>query len=71
MNDKVNQPSHYDLGDFEVIDVIKGVLTDEQLKGYLKGNVIKYLLRSGKKDDELIDLKKCEKYMEWLLNELE
>lgn len=67
--DKVNKPSHYDLGDFEVIDVMKAVLTEEQLHGYYKGNAIKYLLRSGRKGDEITDLKKCKKYLEWLIDE--
>jgi len=66
--DVVSHPSHYQLSNgIEVIDVIKGVLTPEQYKGYLKGNLIKYILRAGKKDNEAQDLGKGNMYLEWLI----
>jgi len=42
--DRIN-PKHYKTGGIETIDFIKAKLTDEQFKGYLAGNVIKYLSR--------------------------
>lgn len=67
--DPINSPSHYQLDglDIEVIDVIDAVLTEEEFAGYLRGNVIKYMLRAdrkGGKDDYL----KAEKYLGWLID---
>ena len=45
MTDNVNQPPHYGQGDIECIDYIKDILTDEELIGYYRGNVAKYLHR--------------------------
>ena len=43
----------------ESIDVLRAALTPEEFKGFCKGNALKYLIRAGKKDDELQDLKKA------------
>lgn len=41
--------AHYDLGGVESIDVVKQVLTAEEYEGFLKGNLLKYLCRAGRK----------------------
>lgn len=65
--DAVNSPSHYGLfPDMEVIDIIKKVLTEEEFIGYCKGNVLKYRMRAGEKDDLVQDINKANKYQEWL-----
>lgn len=66
MNDQIN-PKHYDLfpGN-QAIDVIQAALTPEEFNGYLKGNVLKYRLRAGRKGDPLIDLGKSEWYRDKL-----
>jgi hypothetical protein len=48
---QVNHPAHYGGADnpYEVIKVLEAWLTPEQMIGFLKGNVIKYLGREGKK----------------------
>jgi hypothetical protein len=33
-------------------DVMQSVLTPEEFRGFLKGNVIKYAMRQGKKDSD-------------------
>tara|TARA_R110000787_G_scaffold159719_2_gene273427 strand:- start:242 stop:511 length:270 start_codon:yes stop_codon:yes gene_type:complete len=43
-------PSHYQKDGFEVIDIIRSVLTPDQFAGYLIGNELKYLLRINDKD---------------------
>jgi hypothetical protein len=49
---KNSKATHYEIWkDFEAIDIIKNVLTEDEYKGYLKGNILKYQLRLGKKDD--------------------
>ena len=49
MDDKVNSPNHYksDNNKFEVIDIIEFFNLN-----FHRGNVLKYLLRSGKKSEE-------------------
>lgn len=66
MNDNVNHPSHYTDKHIEVIDYIKDTLSDEQYKGYCRGNVIKYISRYDKKNG-LEDLLKARVYLDWLI----
>lgn len=63
-SDNVNHPNHYQ-GDIETIDYIKDKLTDEEFRGFVKGNVLKYVSREGLKNGDE-DLKKSD----WYLNEL-
>ena len=43
-------PSHYRVeGIPEAIDIMRGLMTDEQLEGFLWGNIIKYAYRYGRK----------------------
>ena len=70
----VKNPPHYkvklrDGRDIEVVDIIKAVLTKEEFKGFVKGNAIKYILRAGKKGNELQDLMKSKEVLSWLEEE--
>jgi len=57
--DLVNHPSHYKTGGIETIDFIEA----KEL-GYHLGNVIKYVSRAGRKNnDYLQDLKKAQWYL--------
>jgi len=70
MTDMVNSPPHYNTGDIECIDAIKESMTPESFKGYLKGNIQKYIWRyEAKKGIE--DLKKAEWYLNRLIKTLE
>ena len=60
----VKSPRHYQLCDMAAIDVIRKTLTPEQLKGYILGNILKYRLRAGKKDDTEQDIRKALEYEE-------
>ncbi len=60
-SDPVNSPSHYQGNGMEVIDVIKAFGMHRE---FCLGNAIKYILRAGKKDDELQDLKKARVYLD-------
>lgn len=60
--DNISKPKHYMLFDFEVIDLIYEILSKEEFSGYCLGNVLKYRLRAGKKDDALEDLAKANEY---------
>lgn len=69
-HDPVNSPAHYTSGGIETIDYIKAKLTPEEFVGYLKGNVIKYTSRAGKKADLIQDLEKAQWYMNRQIKEL-
>ncbi len=47
--DMVNHPPHYKQGDIECIDAIKAALTEEEYRGYCKGNALKYIWRERHK----------------------
>ena len=64
------QSTYYDAGGIEVLDIIKAKLTPEQYRGYLLGNVIKYVCRvnwkGGSADDKYRDIEKGGNYLRWL-----
>lgn len=65
--DNVNHPRHYNMGKYEVIDVIE----DWGLNLHL-GNAVKYIARAGyKPGDPLEDLKKGRWYLDRFINLLE
>lgn len=66
--DLVNSPPHYTNGKIECIEAIESALTPEELQGYLKGNIIKYLWREAMKGGAE-DIKKARWYVGRLLGE--
>ncbi len=70
MTDMVNSPPHYNSGNIECIDAIQESMSSEAFKGYLKGNIQKYIWRyENKKGVE--DLKKAQWYLNKLIKTLE
>lgn len=67
MDDPVNAPKHYNVGEIECIDAIKASMTPEQFKGYCKGNALKYLWRMYYKGKPAEDVRKAIWYAERLL----
>lgn len=63
MTDNVNSPAHYKQGDIECIDAIRAALTDEEWRGYCKGNVVKYIWREKHKGGAE-SLKKAQWYLD-------
>ena len=59
---------HYKQGHIECIDAIKASMSHEAFKGFLKGNIIKYLWRYEHKGG-VLDLSKADAYMRWLIEE--
>jgi hypothetical protein len=54
--DVVERPQHYNRGGgIECIDAIKAQLTEDEWRGYLRGQVAKYNWRLGMKDNPKID----------------
>ncbi|MFZ3004187.1 MAG: DUF3310 domain-containing protein [Undibacterium umbellatum] len=64
-HDPVYTPQHYTAGGIEFIDILRAKLTPEELRGYFKGNVIKYVIRAELKDGPQ-DYQKCARYANWL-----
>lgn len=67
MTDNVLQPKHYMQGSHECIAEIQAMLSPEEFKGFLKGNVIKYRYRANLKNGEE-DLAKADNYAYYLIN---
>ena len=65
-NDPIN-PSHYQKGKVECISAIEAQLTSEEFRGYLKGQIVKYVWREDQKGGTE-DLKKAHWYLTHLLN---
>lgn len=63
--DLVNHPPHYNASSIETIDAIEAALTPEEFRGYIKGNVLKYVWREKHKGGDQ-DLAKAT----WYLNRL-
>lgn len=58
INDPVNNPLHYNRKGIECINAIEASMSNEEFKGYLKGNAIKYLWRYKYKNNPVEDLEK-------------
>jgi len=67
--DNIN-PNHYKQGQVECIDAIESSMTTDQFKGYLKGNIIKYMWRYENKG-KVEDLKKSQWYLNKLIESVE
>lgn len=62
VNAIVERPAHYNQGSIDVIEALYRLLTWEQFKGFMQGNIIKYSVRFEDKDDPILDLEKAEYY---------
>lgn len=68
MNKDTINPSHYRVeGIPEAIEIMRGLMTDEQLEGFLWGNILKYAYRYGRKGDK----KETAGKIEWYAKKLE
>lgn len=68
--DQVNKPAHYNNGGIEAIDYIKQQL-GSGFKGYLEGNVLKYIHRHKYKGNAKQDLEKARWYLDRLIHEID
>jgi len=68
-DDKVNHPEHYNKGDREVIEIIEDqCLPVNGYRGFLMGNVLKYVCRHPHKGTPGLDLEKAEFYLKKLID---
>lgn len=65
-NEMVNHPAHYNTGKREVIEEMRILFGDEQVRSFCKLNAYKYIRRAEHKGNPLEDLKKAEWYMDYL-----
>ena len=68
--DNPNHDSHYQTA-HQPIEVMQANMTKEELIGFLKGNIIKYACRCGRKDDPLKEADKIKRYAGWLVDVLQ
>lgn len=68
--DRVNHPTHYNQSGIECIDAIEAALTPDELRGYYKGNVLKYTWRERYKNG-LEDMRKACWYYNRLVKHME
>ncbi len=71
--DRVQKVGEYDKHDkhyleavVEPIKVMEKLFTKEELKGFIKGNILKYRLRMGHKDGIQKEMDKIRVYEQWL-----
>lgn len=64
-HDLRHQP-HYAHG-IEPIDYMRSRFTAEEMRGFLRGNALKYLSRYDRKGG-VEDLEKCQVYLDWLID---
>jgi hypothetical protein len=64
--DNVNHPTHYTDGGIECIEAIEASLTPDEYRGYLKGNIQKYVWRERLKGGTE-SLKKAQWYIDRLI----
>ena len=70
-DDPVNSPAHYNRKGVEAIQAIEASMSDDEFRGYCKGNAMKYLWRYQYKGKPVEDLKKCRWYLDKLIASLE
>jgi len=66
-NDPVNNPLHYNRKNIEAICAIEASMDEEEFRGYLKGNTLKYMWRYKYKDSPIEDLEKAQYYLNLLI----
>ena len=69
-HDMVNSPKHYRMQGVEAIDILEMSMTEEEFMGYLKGNMLKYIMRYKHKNKPKEDLQKAEWYLKKLIEKI-
>ena len=65
MSGSAKDATHYQLLQQQPIEIMQTLMTPEQFKGFLWGNVIKYSLRCGQKDEPVKEMQKVAQYATW------
>ena len=60
---RMNEPDYYKRNGLSPLQAFKdGLMSEEEYLGFLKGNIIKYTVRAGHKDDAIRDIDKAIDY---------
>lgn len=63
----MTEPSYYSKDGLSPLTAMKqGLISKEECMGFIKGNVIKYVVRAGKKEDGIKDIDKAIDYLQHL-----
>jgi len=63
------EPDYYAGDGLSPIGAMKqGLISQDEYIGFLKGNIIKYVIRAGKKDDAVKDLQKAKDYINFYMD---
>ena len=70
--EQITSPDHYNSNTMETIDLIRDSMEAEEYRGYLKGNIFKYVSRHRYKEKEnpYKDLLKAQWYLCKLIEDL-
>ena len=70
--EQITSPTHYNSNTMETIDLIRDSMESEEYRGYLKGNIFKYVSRHSYKEKEnpLKDLLKAQWYLCKLIEDM-
>lgn len=67
MDEKRVEPKYYSSNGLSPLEAFrKGLISEEELIGFCKGNIIKYTVRCGKKENSLKDIDKAIDYLNFL-----
>ena len=69
-DDPIDHPEHYTNGDIECIEAIEAAMDPKEYKGYLRGQIFKYVWRCELKGKEIQDLEKADWYLNRLIDYL-
>lgn len=68
MNEGYDEPEYYNSNGLSPIGAFKrGLISRDELIGFYKGNIIKYVVRAGKKESAVEDLLKAKSYINFYL----
>ena len=59
------EATHYQTLTQQPIEIMQRLMTKEQFLGFCHGNVVKYALRCGHKDDPVKEMEKVRQYADW------
>lgn len=66
LEEEVGAKNQHYITAHQPIEVMQANMTQDELIGFLKGNIIKYACRCGRKDEPLKEAEKIKQYAEWL-----
>lgn len=68
-NEDRQEPDYYAENGLSPIGAFKqGLLSQDEYIGFCKGNIIKYVIRAGKKESAIKDLKKAKDYINFYMD---